>query len=458
MRILLICFLLINSLVFSVQTACGDTVAKGSGDFDFNGLVDVADLKVFTQNWLSDECETPVWCSDTDINRDGSNNIVDFGEFANRYGRMPWNVDELYCVPQYTPVPEMDKSGAKAIYYDGLDFQGRNTRVFAWYGQPQGGGDFPAMVVVHGGGGTANAQWVADWNARGYAAISMDTTGSIPEGNFPGKVKDTQGGPDGWGGFEQIDWPHSDQWSYHAAANVVRAHSILRSLPGVNGDLIGIVGISWGGYLTSLASGIDSRFAFAIPIYGCGYLYENSGWNANFTAMGRRKKERWTNLWDPSMYLSNAAMPMLWVNGTNDFAFPLDSYKKSYSLVKGEVNLAIKVRLIHNHNAVTDNREVYAFADSICKGASRIPTFTDSGTTENTVWAAYNSPAAIASAVLVYTTDSGIWKDRYWNTAAAQIDAQNKRVTANLPTGTKVWYFNITDSDGNISSCRHSEL
>ena len=31
-------------------------------------------------------------------------------------------------------------------------------------------------------------------------------------------------------------------------------------------------GVSWGGYLTCIASSLDPRFAFAAPVYGCGAL------------------------------------------------------------------------------------------------------------------------------------------------------------------------------------------
>ena len=34
------------------------------------------------------------------------------------------------------------------------------------------------------------------------------------------------------------------------------------------------MGISWGGVITSTVIGIDDRFAFAIPTYGCGDLAE----------------------------------------------------------------------------------------------------------------------------------------------------------------------------------------
>ena len=48
--------------------------------------------------------------------------------------------------------------------------------MFAWCGLPAAaaGTKSPAMVLVHGGGGTAFEHWVRLWNDRGYAAIAMD--------------------------------------------------------------------------------------------------------------------------------------------------------------------------------------------------------------------------------------------------------------------------------------------
>ena len=74
------------------------------------------------------------------------------------------------------------KAGSvKALFFDGLPWKGKPTRVFAYYGIPsnEGGGKVPAIVLVHGGGGTAFARWVKLWNDRGYAAIAMDTCGAV---------------------------------------------------------------------------------------------------------------------------------------------------------------------------------------------------------------------------------------------------------------------------------------
>jgi dienelactone hydrolase len=79
-------------------------------------------------------------------------------------------------------------------------------------------------------------------------------------------------GPAGWGNFAQSEQPVKEQWMHHAIAAVILGHSLLRSLPEVNPGLIGITGISRGGVLTCAAAGIDNRFAFAVPVYGCGFL------------------------------------------------------------------------------------------------------------------------------------------------------------------------------------------
>ena len=164
----------------------------------------------------------------------------------------------------------------------------------------------PGMVLVHGGGGTAFDEWVRLWVKRGYAAIALDTCGQIPVGTYGQWVQDSQGGPHGWGGFDQIDGPREDQWTYQAVAKIVLAHSLLRSLPQVDPDRTGVTGISWGGYLTCIVAGVDSRFKLAVPVYGCGY-YDKTVFEGELKKLGPDRARRWMAWWDPSRYLGGAA-------------------------------------------------------------------------------------------------------------------------------------------------------
>jgi dienelactone hydrolase len=234
-----------------------------------------------------------------------------------------FDVKALAKSPELFLTDDFAAEGARAVFFDGMPYRGKPTRVFAYYGIPKGppGTKFPAMVLIHGGGGTAFDRWVRVWTARGYAAIAMDLCGCVPVGKYGDWKRHEQGGPPGWdASFGQIDEPLEDHWQYHAVSAVLLGHSLLRSFPEVDAEKIGVTGISWGGYLTCVVAGIDQRFKFAAPVYGCGYLGENSAWLPAFEKMGQEKAGRWLELWDPSQYLPHAKMPLLWVNGTNDFA------------------------------------------------------------------------------------------------------------------------------------------
>jgi hypothetical protein len=52
------------------------------------------------------------------------------------------------------------------------------------------------------------------WVDRRYAAIAMDACGQVPVGNTGNWFRDEQGGPPGWGGFDQIGRPREDQWTF----------------------------------------------------------------------------------------------------------------------------------------------------------------------------------------------------------------------------------------------------
>ena len=374
---------------------------------------------------------------------------------------MPWDTRALFQAPKSAPAEGFSEEGVSALFYDGVPYKDTPTRVFAWYGVPktEPGKKVPAMVLVHGGGGTAFAVWVRLWNSRGYAAIAMDTCGCVPRGSYNKWDRDAQGGPAGWGDFEHIDAPTTDQWSYHAVADVVLAHSLIRSFPEVDAARTGITGISWGGYLTCITAGVDNRFKLAVPVYGCGFLGDNSAWLEAFAGMGAEKSAKWLGLWDPSVYLPQAAMPMLWVTGTNDFAYPMDSLQKSYRLPKPPHTLAIRPRMPHGHGGAGENpEEIHAFADNILNGSTPLATVTKQGRDGNKVWAEYAAKEPITKAELHYTKAIGKWQDRLWEAAPAQLDTKANRASAELPEGVTVYYINLTDAHDLIVSSEHEEL
>jgi len=372
-----------------------------------------------------------------------------------------WDLSQLSQPPATHPAPEIQRPDVRSLYYDALPYHGQPTRVFAFVGLPEvaPGQKVPGMVLIHGGGGTAFDTWVKLWNERGYAAISMDLCGCLPTGKVNNKGKwqrHEQGGPPGWGGFEQIDEPAEDQWTYHAVADALLAHSLLRGLPEVDASRIGVTGISWGGYLTSIVAGVDPRFRFAVPVYGCGYLGDNSTWLPVFEKMTPQQRARWLGWWDPSVYLKNAKLPMLWVNGTNDFAYPMDSWQKSYRTAPGKHWLALRLRMPHGHGAAGEKpEEIRVFADQHLTGGRALPRITGQGRDGNTAWARFESPVEITGGELLFTKDTGKWQQRTWEAIPAALDAQQHRLHAEIPAGTKVYYLNVIDERKCVASSEH---
>lgn len=313
------------------------------------------------------------------------------------------------------------------------------------------------MVLVHGGGGTAFADWAKLWAGRGYAAIAMDLCGAVPRKAQKAWERHEKGGPPGWGGFDQTDGPEQDHWTYQAVGAIIRGHSLLRSLPEVDPDRIGITGISWGGYLTCITASVDRRFRFAAPVYGCGFLGDNSTWLGTFEKMGKEKADKWLKLWDPSQYLSNATMPFLWVTGTNDFAYPLDSYRKSYLLPKPERTLAIRIRMAHAHGGPGEKpEEIHAFANALFKGGMPLARISGTSMEKRVITVTFSSKAPIVKAEVVFTKDAGKWQTRKWETALADVEKDLGRGV--VPAEARVVYVNLFDDRGLVVSSEHVEL
>jgi cephalosporin-C deacetylase-like acetyl esterase len=357
----------------------------------------------------------------------------------------------IHTVPATQPAPDFSADGLKSMFYDGPGWHGKPTRVFAWYGLPkdyQPGTKVPAMLLVHGGGGTAFAQWVRMWNDRGYAALAMDTAGQLPRGK-PWE-RDPLGGPMGWGGFDQVNDDVRDQWPFQAQLDVILGDSLLRSFPEVDDDRIGIVGISWGGYLTCIAAALDPRFKFAISVYGCGFLGEDSAWIKNFQQIGGEKTKAWLQAFDPSEYLPEVKMPMLWVDGTNDVNYPLEILAKSYALSKSERTLVTKVGLKHSHTNAWKVQEVFAYANWKLKGGPAMPEITEASMDGSAALVRHNGGSMPE---YNYTTDSGDWKTRKWQKFDGTIlhGAGRERALL-LPKGTTAWFCNLTDERGMVVS------
>lgn len=379
----------------------------------------------------------------------------------------PWNLDALKNkVPKVTWIDQTKP--IHSLTYEGEKYQDHETEIFAFYASPitlgvaNPGSTFPGIVCIHGGGGTAFAEWVQLWAKRGYAAIAMDLNGSRPpepifdtqglatgNGHRGVRVRLSKGGP-AHGAFEKfnsIGGDTSDDWPFHAAAGVIRAHTLLRSFPEVEAAHTAVTGISWGGYTTCLVASLDDRFKAAVPVYGCGFLHEGeSVQKPSIDKLGDRKAA-WVKEYDPGSLLPRCHVPIFFVNGTNDVHYVLDSYMKSYAVVPGEKQMRIQVNMPHGHQPGWAPNEIGLFIDSKCRGGKALPVPSEPVIKGEHVEVICKTVTTLQSAAMNYTTDTGPRSKRKWITTPATISGDI--VTASKPpVAANTWFISITDERG----------
>ena len=361
----------------------------------------------------------------------------------------PLPYDSLLSQKTSTPTVETTTrcavDGVTAIEFTGADYKGASTKVFAYVGMPNVSENekVPAVVLVHGGGGTAFAEWVKVWNDRGYAAIAIDTEGKRPDGS-----RDGLGGP-------YIDYlltdglPIEEQWMYQAVSAAIRATSVISSYEQVDKTKIGIVGVSWGSVITSITLGVDDRFAFGAPIYGTGHLNESL---SRFGQQGITSKG--FELWDPAGYFPFYTAEMHLFNSDHDPHFSANINSKSaYEL---GADLTYVAEHTHSEDGARMIQEVYVFADSVIKNKEYLSEIKKAKIEENIVKVEFTVPkdaeligieVYALKQKLAYYADSeysvAIEKDFELIETPVRFDPVNGRAEIGIPWQCKIMYFNI---------------
>lgn len=355
--------------------------------------------------------------------------------------------------PAYVLTDNLKIDGLTSLFYEGVTYKGRKNQVYAYYSAPSGQppeGGWPAMVLVHGGGGTAFPWMVKAWNLRGFAAIAMDLEGHLPELEVSHELRSVhpRSGPQRKGCFDDDHLALEEQWFYHAVADVLLALSLMRSFQQIDAHKIGLFGISWGGIIGSTVIGLDHRFAFGIIAYGCGFTHESDG---VLNPEGNKGVQ-----WDPSNYLKGATTPMLYINGAKDKHFPLNTWQKTTSLLEGPIWRYLDINLGHGHAQPYALEEPFAFATQFVSDKLVVPVIHRILTVENKkLRFVLEGLMTIEKASLFYTTDQGLRSDRLWLEVAAEVN--QRTIMVDFPEKTTAYFINVTDKQGLTYSSSYVE-
>ena len=355
----------------------------------------------------------------------------------------------LWQTPAAERYEAMDKGDVKAYFVSSLG----GEQVFCFVGLPASASKekpVPAVVCVHGATGTAFYDWVEMWNNRGYAAIAMDTEGKMPTADtsmyrvLPAVESIKPHGPAN-ASFYDSGKPVTEQWVYHALGAVISCTSFIASFEEVDASRIGITGVSYGGFLTCLAAGFDDRYVFAAPVYGC---LANSGSDAEFGSYIDNNKG--AEIWDGVGALEASRSVFLFVNSNTDRFFPLDSVKKSAEACKQSA-LCIKNNYPHGHSQGADIKEVFAFADEICKKGKPLVHITEVDAENGMLEYALPDDVSITEILQYYTVGDVLNDTTEWNKEST--DWEDGYAFFSTEASKTHWYISIEDDRGFLAAC-----
>ena len=147
-----------------------------------------------------------------------------------------------------------------------------NSEIYAAIASPKAPGKYPGILVLHGGAGSAEVEKAMAWARHGYIAVAPDLPG-IAE---PKKLTFTKGrfsslkyGEGRWTANPDA----SESMIFDAVLSAMKSLYLLKAQPNVDIANIGVVGCSWGGYMTTMVCGLaGDQVKAGMALYGCGFF------------------------------------------------------------------------------------------------------------------------------------------------------------------------------------------
>lgn len=331
-----------------------------------------------------------------------------------------WNFSELEKVPQWraNPFPDSECHGLTAMMVKGKGPGGSSAEFFAYYGQPETpapGGGYPAVLLVHGGGGTAYPKYIKMWLDQGFAVLALDWYNQRPVmPNCASNVLETA--------VARAELPGGKRNDIVAnVANMTLAHSLLRSMPKVDSSKVVFVGLSWGSWYGAIIGALDARYAGIVEIY-CGTITRHNKALIN----GR--------------FLHAAKVPMWWFVSTNDRNITPMSAIEAWEECPTLAGKTIVNRLPHSHVGF-EFGGCMRMAKHFASGESSLPVLSKAEIRGGRISAKIlDQGKGVDHAKIAWTEspDPVSWK-REWKYAPARVIGDS--VEADIPTGATMVYL-----------------
>ncbi|MEI6679046.1 MAG: glycosyl hydrolase family 28-related protein [Mariniphaga sp.] len=308
--------------------------------------------------------------------------------------------------------------------------------IFGAIVRPEKAGNYPGLLLLHGGGGYAEIEKAKKWAILGYVVVVVDEPGVAN----PDKI------PFSHGPWEGIKYGENRFITTPTVTSSTIFSSVLASLQGlyllnaqsdVIKDKIGVLGISWGGYLTTIVSGLANPMIHAaFSVYGCGFYDDGSTFLRNLNTMKPEERATWLKYLDAGRRADAIKVPFFIASGTNDNWFYPPAVMSTLKIIKGPVNHVFsqntshKIDLPGGTNAPTPGQPGWLsmeqiYFDYYLKGEGKpLPkiqeiTAEKSANGNTKVRFKVNSLLPVAAGQVCYSLVGVEWTKRKWETVQA---------------------------------------
>ncbi len=230
----------------------------------------------------------------------------------------------------------------RKLIFKSFNYQDSNevkqAEIFAAIVRPEKPGTYPGLLVLHGGGGSAEIDKAKKWAACGYVVVVLDEPGVANPDKIPFST-----GP--WSKYKYgenrfvVKPSLFSSTIFSAVLASVQGLCLLYSQPDVIKGKIGIVGISWGGYLTTIVSGLENNLVKAsFSVYGSGFYDKGSVFFNELDKMEPEDRAIWLKYFDAGRRAANIKTPFFIAAAANDNWFYPPSVISTLKNIKGPAN------------------------------------------------------------------------------------------------------------------------
>jgi len=178
----------------------------------------------------------------------------------------------------------------------------------------------PGILFCHGGAGVASEDAAVGWARLGYVCLSPDLVGYSDNKRFHSRCREGQ--MKYAGGIATVSPTPYANTLFDSVVAGLGAFNLLAAQPDVDVRRIGLTGISCGGYMVTMLSGLlDGRIKAVLNLYGSGYVSLGSVFAGEVNSLPPEQQKTRIANFDAATRLSRARATYLTYAATNDFFF-----------------------------------------------------------------------------------------------------------------------------------------